>query len=221
MKMLFLRVGIDTGCGKTLAPMLEDRRFEYIPIPESSLLQPEKGVRYSDLRARTNNGVLSDILQRDGYAHYDPEFSTFTYGEPNRPKSSQIGRLEQGDYLVFYAGFQGKCIQRGTCFVIGFFEIAGVYCMPQEICGWPPENLMFLENNAHFMRSTPEPTLVVAKGNPRTSRLFVKAKPLSDGKHIVLPEVEGIIGFGGSVKRAVGRWVKTGNEESVIRWLKS
>jgi len=219
MKILFLRVGIDTGCGKTLAPMFDDYRFEYIPIPESASLQSEKGVRYSDIRARTNTGVLSDILRRDEYAHYDPEFRTFTYGEPNRPKSSQIGRLGKGDYLVFYAGFQGESIQRGTCFVIGFFEIDKVYLMPENICSWPPKSLSFLENNAHFMRSIPEPTLVVAKGNPQKSRLLVNAKQLSDGSHTVLPEVESIIGFGGSVKRAVGRWVKSGNEEAVIQWL--
>jgi hypothetical protein len=35
MKALLLRVGIDKGCGGTLAPILDDGSFEFVPIPES------------------------------------------------------------------------------------------------------------------------------------------------------------------------------------------
>jgi len=35
MKALLLRVGIDKGCGGTLAPIFDDGSFEFVPIPES------------------------------------------------------------------------------------------------------------------------------------------------------------------------------------------
>ena len=35
MNALLLRVGIDKGCGGTLAPIFDDGSFEFVPIPES------------------------------------------------------------------------------------------------------------------------------------------------------------------------------------------
>jgi hypothetical protein len=45
------------------------------------------------------------------------------------------------------------------------------------------------------------------------------APQLSDGNQKVLPTVENVIGFGGSVKRAVGRWVPETHEEKALNWL--
>ena len=38
--------------------------------------------------------------------HLDPEFTTFTYGDPTPPKSG-LRRLGPGDLLVFYCGLKG------------------------------------------------------------------------------------------------------------------
>jgi len=47
--------------------------------------------------------------KQDGYRkraiHFDPEFKTFTYGDPTGPKRS-LRELQHGDILVFYAGLQ-------------------------------------------------------------------------------------------------------------------
>lgn len=219
MKILFLRVGIDRGCGGTLSPLFSNGTFEYVPIPESSELLPGRGVSYSDLPAR-HGGTMDQYSGSTGYTHYDPEFEIFTYGEPSEPKRSQLLRLNAGDHLVFYSGFQGSSIEKGTCFVIGYLSVRAIHRAPMNE-PWPPASLEHLHRNAHFRRKNPEATLVVVEGEPLSSKLFKIAPQLSDGKQIVLPDLEDVIGFGGSVMRAVGRWVPETHHETALKWLKS
>src|SRR5260370_39735767 len=62
--------------------------------------------------------------------HLDPEFETFTYGDPTPPKRS-LRRLKPGDFLVFYCGLQGwdleNCAYSARCpalYLAGYFEVA-------------------------------------------------------------------------------------------------
>lgn len=217
MKILFLRVGIDRGCGGTLSPRFADGTFEYVPIPESSELLEYKGVTYPSLIAR-HGGTLEQYSGSTGYTHYDPEFETFTYGEPSEPKRSQLLRMSPGDLVVFYAGFQGPDIAKGTCFVIGYLSVRAIHRAPIDE-PWPPNSLAHLHRNAHFRRKTPEPSLVVVEGEPSRSRLLSIATRLSDDHQKVLPDLEDIIGFGGSVMRAIGRWVPENHHEKTLKWL--
>src|SRR2546422_14182 len=60
--------------------------------------------------------------------HFDPEFRTFTYGDPTRPTKS-LRKLEPGDLLVFYAGLEGWGFNSPPAlYLIGYFEveIAGI-----------------------------------------------------------------------------------------------
>ena len=217
MKILFLRVGIDRGCGGTLSPRFSDGTFEYVPIPESSELLAGRGVTYSELPAK-HGGTLDKYSGSTGYTHYDPEFETFTYGEPSEPKRSQLLRLTAGDYLVFYSGLQGSEITKGTCFVIGYLSVRAIHRAPMNEC-WPPASLEHLHRNAHFRRKNPEATLVVVEGDPSISRLFTIAPQLSDGNQKVLPNLEDVVGFGGSVMRAIGRWVPETHHDRALEWL--
>jgi len=216
-KILFLRVGIDRGCGGTLSPRFADGTFEYVPIPEQKELLSGLGVSYSDLPSR-HGGTLEKYSKSNGYTHYDPEFETCTYGEPSEPKRSQLLRLVAGDRLVFYAGFQGPGIESGTCFVIGYLTVREVHRAPINET-WPPSSLAHLHRNAHFRRKNPETTLVVVEGDPSSSQLFKSALQLSDRDQRVLPGVQSVIGFGGSVMRAVGRWVPESHCDTAMGWL--
>lgn len=217
MNILFLRVGIDRGCGGSLSPRFADGTFEYVPIPEFSEVGEGRGVTYADVPARCGM-PLTSYVRSHSYTHYDPEFETYTYGEPSEPKRSQLLRLEPDDYLVFYAGFQGPGISPGTCFVIGYFQVNQVHQAPID-CTWPPASLAHLHRNAHFRRKNPEKTLVVVEGKPSGSELLTVGKQLSDSSQKVLPEVAELIGFGGSVMRAVGRWVPSTHESAALDWL--
>jgi hypothetical protein len=56
--------------------------------------------------------------------HVDPEFETFTYGDPTSPKRG-LRRLEAGDFLIFYAGLTGWDLERAPAlYIVGFFEVA-------------------------------------------------------------------------------------------------
>ncbi|WP_369597727.1 hypothetical protein [Bordetella genomosp. 5] len=114
-KILFLRVGIDRGCGGRLSPLESDLSFEYVHIPERAPVH--NALRFGDIPSR-RGGLLPQAIGLDAPAHHDPEFVTYSYGEPSHPKRSQLLTLNRGDYLVFYAGFQGDGIATGICCVI-------------------------------------------------------------------------------------------------------
>ena len=217
MKILFLRVGIDRGCGGTLSPRFPDGTFEYVPIPESPEHLSGREVTYAELHGR-HGGTLDKYSGSTGFAHYDPEFETFTYGEPNRPKRSQLLRLTAGDRLVFYSGFQGPDVVMGTCFVIGYLTVRAIHRAPMDE-PWPPASLAHLHRNAHFRRNQADANLVVVEGDPSNSRLFRIARQLSDGNQRVLPDLENVIGFSGSVMRAIGRWVPESHHDKALEWL--
>jgi hypothetical protein len=86
----FIRVGVDSGYGGRQSRMFPYRHYHFIPIPK----------------------------------HNDPEFCKFTYGDMAtdengklKPKGSSLMKLRRGDFLVFYAGFEGS----GTSRCVGIF----------------------------------------------------------------------------------------------------
>ena len=104
-----LRVGIDTGSGGTHGPLFEDGSFEFIPIPDTSGVEPRTYGSTVGRKGRKLAECLPERLQakmRNQSVHADPEFDTFTYGDPTAPKAG-LRRLEEGDMLVFYCGLEG------------------------------------------------------------------------------------------------------------------
>jgi len=90
MKVVLLRVGVDSGAGGMQGPLFADGSFELIPIPDT------QGVGLTYGAACGTKGVpLSEYFpqsrraqMRQSAMHLDPEFTTFTYGDPTKPKSS-------------------------------------------------------------------------------------------------------------------------------------
>lgn len=221
-RILFLRVGIDTGCGQALSPLFPDGSFEYVPIPERAEDVGSRGVRFHNLPARSGGSLARFVpaRYRDGYAHHDPEFENCTYGDPGRNKGAQLLRLGRGDLLVFYAGltpvgFKGV----DALYVIGYFTVSTLHRIPDG-AGWPPAAFAHLLGNAHLRRVRPDPGLVIVEGDGAQSRLLARAAPLSDEARNVLPELVEVLGFGGSVKRSAGRWVPEGNLPRAAEWLR-
>ena len=109
MKVAMVRVGIDTGSGGAHGPLFRDGSFEFIPIPDG--LGFDKRT-YSNTSGR-HDTKLVEFLPRSLQArmanqpmHVDPEFSTFTYGDPTSPKAG-LRHLQTEDMLVFYCGSEG------------------------------------------------------------------------------------------------------------------
>jgi hypothetical protein len=220
-KALLLRVGIDSGCGGTLGPIFSDGTFEYVPIPESPQYESQRSCYFRDLPAR-HGGMLAQyvpVRYREAAAHYDPEFETFTYGDPTRNKRAQILRLEYGDLLVFYAGLRPLGFQdKSRLYFIGYFTVASVESI-NATDSWPPMNFPHLLGNAHLRRNRPDDGLVVVCGQHGGSRLFHRAIAISDEAQKATTEVENRIGVHGSLKRAIGRWIASDYISNAVDWV--
>jgi hypothetical protein len=107
--------------------------------------------------------------------HVDPEFTTFTYGDPATPKRG-LRKLVQGDLLVFYAGLQGfQCRIPPGLYLIGYFEVetAGLAntFTSAEISAHFSQNF-HVRHSSLFNQQVNQ--LVLVKGG-QGSRLFQKA----------------------------------------------
>ncbi len=220
-KGMLLRVGIDRGCGGSLGPLFGDGSFEYIPIPEG---KPTRGApSYAHLMGRCGR-PLSEFVRaplRDAIPHNDPEFATYTYGDPTSNKRRQLLRLDRGDVLAFYAGLQpwnGEDVAR--LYIIGYLTVKAVHDV-DAIERHALEALKFrLCNQAHFLRDPSDQGLVVVEGDPATSKLLERAVPLGDPTHSTLRDLDGEIGYDGSLLRATGHWIDDGvTLASFMRWV--
>lgn len=126
MKIAMLRVGIDSGSGGIQGPLFKDGTFEYIPIPDGFGKDPRT---YGNTTGKYGK-PLSEYFpesrrQRVAHQsiHFDPEFDTFTYGDPTAPKAG-LHELKPGNILVFYCGLQGWDFSSPPAlYLMGYFEV--------------------------------------------------------------------------------------------------
>ncbi len=238
-QVVLLRVGIDSGAGGIQGPLFDDGTFEFVCIPDG------KGVgvqTYGTLVGRNGRPHLDYFSpsRRQRMAtqavHVDPEFETFTYGDPTTPKRS-LRKLRPGDYLVFYCGLQRwdsecgwDCTCRPALYLAGVFEVA----LAGTACDFSNKTLKAeFGNNFHVRyRSVLERqknVLVLVKGGPR-SRLFQKAYRISEeGKDrsgkplkVLSRKMQRVFGdFGGhvSIQRSPPRWVDPTFVDKAIGYL--
>jgi hypothetical protein len=238
MQIVLLRVGIDTGSGGILGPLFADGSFEYIPIPDRFRSMGVDERTYGNTRGKAGRR-LADYFpearqQRaaEQRLHFDPEFETFTYGDPTPPKSS-LRDLREGSLLVFYAGLKGwdfACPP--ALYIIGFFEVerAG-----RATSFSPAELARLFKNNFHVMHrdvfEDQKERLVLVKGaaNSRLLKKAVKISLLGKDKrgqplHRLAPEMQRIFGdFAGhtSIQRCPPRWVAQEFAKSAARFISS
>lgn len=171
------------------------------------------------------------------HVHVDPEFETFTYGDPTTPKRSLRG-LMPGDFLVFYCGLQEwdstsgwNWDHRPALYLAGYFEVARA-----GIAGGFDKKLLKTEfgNNFHVRYPSvfeqQKNDLVLVKGGPG-SRLFRNAIQISaEGKDragkplkILSSPMQRVFGtFGGrvSIQRSPPRWVEPGFVDKAIGFIR-
>lgn len=224
MQVVLLRVGIDTGSGGIHGPLFADGSFEYVPIPDRFRGGGVDKRTYGNTVGRSGRKLVDYFPEArreavsDQSIHCDPEFETFTYGDPTTPKAS-LRKLNEGDLLVFYAGLEGWDFHCSpSLYVIGFFEVAraGLAASFSQA-----ELMGMFQNNFHVRHQCvfkdQRDRLVLVKGSTN-SRLLKKAVKISslekgkDGRSLQrlsreMQEVFG--GFGGhtSIQRSPPRWV--------------
>lgn len=212
MQAILLRVGIDKGCGGTLAPIFEDGSFEYIPIPEDDPNSTEFRTYHNTLGR--NGKPLSDYVPlkiRDEAMHFDPEFDTFTYGDL-AAKGKFLLKLDKEDLLVFYAGltpYENEVYPDGL-YLIGYFIVDEVINF-NELTDVELERYSdIFFNNAHIKRERDSTDLVIVSGS-ENSQLLKKPVLISAPKlniagrlyHAVSSEMEEQLGIKGSIQRSI------------------
>jgi len=128
-KASIVHVGVNKKHGR-LGPIFGDGKFRFVPIPEN---QPsEKSWTYDQL------GLSEYVPLTWIYAHNDPEFKTFTWGDYKNKRTFCTRQLSQGDFVFFIASLaynSSRTIVRKAwvadygMYVIGYFELEEI---PQE-----------------------------------------------------------------------------------------
>jgi hypothetical protein len=222
MNVVLLRVGIDTGCGGIHSPLFCDGTFEFVPIPDSRGLDERT---YGNSKGRAGRAFAEYFLKRkqedarSQAMHVDPEFESFTYGDPTPPKRG-LARMQPGDLLVFYAGMEGwGHMAEPALYLAGVFRV--------EFAGLAPDfSSAQLErefrHNYHVRHraifAEQRERLVLIKGG-KGSRLFRKAhlvgktvqRENGTSWQIITSQMEKVFGrFGGigSLQRSTPRWVE-------------
>jgi hypothetical protein len=221
MKVALLRIGIDTGSGGMHGPLFRDGSFEFIPIPDG---RGDDERTYGNTIGRKGTKLVEYFPEHRRAAmatqsiHFDPEFVSFTYGDPTSPKAG-LRHLECGDLLIFYCGLEGWDFHSDPAlYLMGYFEVESAGLAGGQ-SGASIRRLF--ANNFHvrhrsvFERQQAE--LVLVKGS-KTSRLLKKAVRISKmgtdrtGKplKVLSNDMQQIFGsFGGklSFQRSPTRWV--------------
>jgi hypothetical protein len=221
MNVVLLRVGIDTECGGIHSPLLPNDEFEFIPIPDSRSLDERT---YGNAKGRTGRKLIEYFPEKMQEKmciqsmHVDPEFKTFTYGDPTPPKRN-LSRLKHGDLLVFYSGMKGwRCAAPPALYLTGFFWVKLV----GFASGFSRHQISAeFSQNFHVRHKTlfkeQRDRLVLIKGDQK-SRLFRKAHKVGEAVRrkngsvwqLISPTMEKVFGrFGGigSLQRSTPRWV--------------
>lgn len=221
VNVVLLRVGIDSGCGGIQGPLFRDGSFEFIPIPDASGTDSRT---YGNTVGVTGRHLVEffplrvQAQMRNRSMHVDPEWTTYTYGDPTSPKAG-LRHLQPGDMLAFYAGLEGwdfDCTP--ALYLVGYFVVS-VAGLAREL----PEAVVKQQFGANFhvrhseVYDRDRPTLVLVKGGPG-SRLLREAVRISsvgqDSRGAPLKRLSRdamrVFGdFGGktSIQRSPPRWV--------------
>ena len=154
-RCVLLRVGIDSGCGGIQGPLFKDGSFDFVCIPDNHGVSAHT---YGNMLGRDGKplaGYFAEsrrTLMAEQHVHHDPEFETYTYGDPTTPKRS-LRSLQAGDFLAFYCGLQEwdtesgwNCDRRPALYLAGFFEVAlagmAAEFDPKVVRSWRQERVM-------------------------------------------------------------------------------
>lgn len=233
MNVVLLRVGIDSGSGGIHGPLFEDGSFELLPIPDNSGVGARtygnttglRGIPFSEYFPRSRQAAMVGQAM-----HVDPEFDTFTYGDPTSLKAG-LRKLLPGDILAFYAGLEGwghRCAP--ALYLVGYFVVqwagrAGEHS-DEDVRSRCGTNFHVVHDELYTKQRN---RLVLVKGGPG-SRLLSRAHCISvNGQNhagtpmkVLSPAAQHIFSdFNGaiSIQRSPPRWVPSSHVDRARDFL--
>ena len=134
-RIALLRVGADSGNLGFHGPLFADGSYDYIPINEKyNQLPKNKGKEIVETRTYGSTKSLRDKFLIDYFLgnksekfknkiiHFDPEFETFTYGDPSFTKK-KLGELQKDDYLLMYCSLTDQVTGITALYLFSYFCI--------------------------------------------------------------------------------------------------
>jgi Nucleotide modification associated domain 3 len=239
-KVVLLRVGVDAGCGGIQGPLFRDGSFDFVCIPDNKRVSVHTYGNQCGIDGRRLVDYFPESRRKemaDQTVHVDPEWETFTYGDPTPPKRS-LRNLNPGDLLVFYCGLEKWDTDGGwnrehrpALYLAGFFEVAlaGMAAdFEKQVLATEFGRNFHVRYRTVFKQQKDD--LVLVKGGSG-SRLFRKAYQISTygqdraGKplKVLSPAMRKVFGdFGGhiSIQRSPPRWVDPSFVDKAIGYLK-
>ena len=230
-----LRIGIDTGSGGIHGPLFRDASFEYIPIPDG---RRDDERTYGNTVGRRGVNLVEYFPEHRRLAmssqpiHFDPEFETFTYGDPTPPKAG-LRRLERGDLLIFYCGLEGWDFESDPAlYLMGFFEVerAGLAAdLPAAEAKRLFANNFHVRHQSVFERQQAELVLIRGSGSSRLLRRAVRISEMGRDRagkplKVLSADMQQVFGsFGGklSFQRSPTRWVSPDHVERAAEFVRS
>ena len=218
MKALLIRVGIDKAYG-SLSPVFNDETFIYIPVYSRDINEKEsKETRtYKDYEETLKYGLESFIPKNiyNKVIHLDPEFKTFTYGDPAINKRKALLSLKKGDLLVFYMG--GEEVEDSGeigCYIFAYFKVEKAidWNKTKEVDMKKVERMF--KNNAHIRSSKSRNNLVLVKGGKKSKLLrhcvkITRKNPKSNNPpYLTSKEIQDYLGIRENITRAIPIWIK-------------
>jgi len=238
MRVVLLRIGVDSGSGGIQGPLFRDSSFELIPIPDKFRKRGVDPRTYGNTIGKHGRVLLEYFPERlrekrrNQPMHVDPEFGTFTYGDPTFPKRG-LRKLNRGDLLVFYAGLEGwgKFKRPAALYIVGYFEVEAAGLATKHSVR---ELRTLFANNFHVRHrqvfKKQKRRLVLVKGS-KGSRLLKKAvlissvgrdkngrplKVLSPAMRSIFSDFRGRV----SIQRSPPRWVEPAFVERAVRFVR-
>lgn len=251
-KVALLRVGADSSNLGFHSPLFKDGSYDYIPINETYNEKPKnKGKEIIETRTYGNTKSFKDRLLIDYFPenkkekfknriiHFDPEFKTFTYGDPSFTKK-KLGELMKDDYLLLYCSLTNQKNGETGLYLFAYFcvEIAMNIANTTQ----RKDVLKYFKNNFHvkhehiFLRDVGHEKnkgLKLVKGDLNKSKVIKKPVLISkksrypDGKerYDVSTSMQTIFGnFNGRVciqRNALRIISNKENVEKTIKWLET
>lgn len=235
MKVVMLRIGIDAGSGGMQGPLFQDGSFEYVPIPDDFQVDERTYGNTSGRRGRPLVTYFPPSRQPEvanQSLHYDPEFDTFTYGDPTVPKAG-LRRLEPGDLLVFYCGLEGWDFESPPAlYLMGYFEVEAA----GRACDFASADLadkfaanFHVRHPRVYAQQKDRLLLVKGSANSRLLKQAVKISALGTDRggkplKVLSPQMQEIFGdFGGriSLQRSPPRWVDEAHRRRAVDFITS
>lgn len=173
MTVVLAGVGADSTNLGVLAPLYDDGRFEYVPIPEKTR-ETDETATLGSWELRAGDGTAADLTTRispqpigdadrtvSGDAleswpfHRDPNFEALTYGEHRTSGYvSRLEALEPGDVVGFYAGLRRPGGDRAHRYLIGYFTVDRVDVVTPDMPRTERERILAAHpDNAHAKRA--------------------------------------------------------------------